>query len=187
MRLIAGSGGGGGRLRVRIGDADVSADLVLANLVDDYFFRYMRAGDIEENRLVEGAVLYLEALVLDGHSQIDLVLLLVDALELDSDVADLLGLVLACDGEFDVLALAEAAELVDFIMVARDESAHLALGHLQLFLGAVEVGADGRNLGVDVLYVVSRGFGGQFRVDRRVESAELLRRLVVLFRGCFRL
>src|SRR5580698_911098 len=112
MRLVAGSGGGGGRLRVRLGNADVSADLVLANLVDDYLFRYMRAGDIEENRLVEGAVLFLKALVLDGHGKIDLVLLLVDALELDSNVADLLGFVLACDGEFDVVALAEAAELV---------------------------------------------------------------------------
>src|SRR5580692_11110505 len=125
VRLVAGSGGGGGRLRVRLGDADVSADLVLANLVDDYFFRYVRAGDVEENRLVEGAVLFLEALVLDGHREIDLVLLLVDALEFDSDVADLLGLVLANDGEFNVVALADAAELVDFIMVARDESAHL--------------------------------------------------------------
>ena len=76
MRLVAGSGGGGGRLRVRLRDADVSADLVLANLVDDYFFRNMGARDVEENRLVEGAVLFLKALVLYGHGKIDLVLLL---------------------------------------------------------------------------------------------------------------
>src|SRR5580658_9038968 len=111
----------------------------------------MRTGEVEEDGLVDGAVLLLEALVLDGHGETYLVLLLVDTLQFDGDVAYLLWLILASDREFDVVALAEAAELVDFIMVASDERAHLTLGHLQVFLGRIEVGADRSDLGVDVL------------------------------------
>src|SRR5580704_1989442 len=95
FRLLSGSGGGAGRLRIRFGNADVSADLILANLVDYDLFRNMCAGDIEEDGLVQSAVLLLEALVFDGHREINLILLFVDALELDSDIADLLGLILA--------------------------------------------------------------------------------------------
>ena len=115
--LLSGSGGGACLLRVRFGNADVAADLILAYLVHYDLFRNKCAGDVEENRLVKSAVLLLEALVFDGHCDIRLVLLLVDALKLDGDIADLLGLVLASDGEFDVIALIEAAELVDFIML----------------------------------------------------------------------
>ena len=172
-------------LRIRLRNADVAADLILANLVDDDFFRNMRPGDVEEDWLVQSAVLLLEALVFDGHGDIDLIFLFVDALQFDSDVADLLGLVLAGDGEFDVFALAEAAELVDFIMVASDQRAHFALGHLQVFLGGVEVGADGGDLGVDGLHVIRRRLGCQFGVDGRIKSAELLSGLVVLLGGCF--
>jgi len=91
--LLSGSGGSAGRLRIRLRNADVAADLVLANLVDHDLFRNMCAGDVEEDGLVEGAVLLFKALVLDDHGEIDLVPLLVHTLKLDSNVADLLGLV----------------------------------------------------------------------------------------------
>jgi hypothetical protein len=78
--LLSGGGGSAGGLRVRLGNADVAADLVFANLVDDHFFRNMRPGDVEENGLVQSAVFLLEALVFDGHGDIHLILLLVDAL-----------------------------------------------------------------------------------------------------------
>jgi hypothetical protein len=184
-RLLTGSGGSAGGLRIRLGNADVAANLILANLVHHYLFGYMCAGDVEENGLVKSAVLLFEALVFDSHGEIDLILLLVYALEFHSDVSDLLGLVLASDGEFDIVALAEAAELVDLIMVARDEGSHLALGHFQVFLGGVEVFANGCDLRVDVLYVIRAGLSGQFGVDGRVKSAELLSRLVILLRDQF--
>src|SRR5271169_54518 len=184
-RLLSGSGGRAGRLCIRFGNADIAADLILANLVHYDLFRNVCARDVEEDGLVKSAVLLLEALVLDGHGEIDLVLLLVYALKLDGDIADLLGLVLASDGEFDVVALAQAAELVDFIMVASDESAHLALGHFQVFLGGVQISAHRGDLGVDVLHVILARLRRQFRVHGRVKSAELLSRLVVLLRSRF--
>ena len=55
--LFSGSGGRAGRLRIGLGNADVAADLILANLVHYDLFRYMCAGDVEEDGLVEGAVL----------------------------------------------------------------------------------------------------------------------------------
>src|SRR4029077_15774928 len=119
----------------------------------------------------------------DDHGDIDLVPLLVHTLKLDSYVADLLGLVFASDGEFDIVALAEAAELVNFIMVAGDECTHLALGHLQVFLGGIQVGAYCSDLGVDVLNVFGAGLGSQFRMDGSVESRELLSRLIIQLSG----
>src|SRR6266403_6252378 len=121
---------GGGRLRIRLRDADVSADGVLAHLVHHDFLGNMGAGEIEEDRLVHGAILLFELLVFDGHGSTEQVALFVDALQFDRDVAHLLRLVLADDGELDVVAFTEAAELVNFVVVARDERAHLVAGHL---------------------------------------------------------
>src|SRR6266852_461900 len=104
--LVARLFGAGGRLRIRLWNADVSADGVLTHLVDDDFLGNMRAGSIEEDRLVHGTVLLFEALVLDGHGGAELVVLFVYALEFDGDIAHLLGLVLADDGEFNVVAFA---------------------------------------------------------------------------------
>src|SRR6267143_5842494 len=97
----------GGRLRIRLWDADVSADGVLARFVDDNLFGNVRARGVEEDGLVQGAILLFEALVFDGHGKAELVALFVDALQFDGDVANLLGLVLACDGELDIVAFAE--------------------------------------------------------------------------------
>src|SRR5271157_9013 len=66
--LLAGTGRSGGRrLSARLGDAQVAADLVLADLVDDDFLRLVRTAQIEEERLIDRAILVLGALVLDGQ------------------------------------------------------------------------------------------------------------------------
>src|SRR5437773_3242634 len=67
-----------GRSRVRLRDADVAADLVFANLVDDQFFGLMRAGGVEENRLIDSPVPLLIALVFHGHGHAELVPLFID-------------------------------------------------------------------------------------------------------------
>src|SRR5215469_11782734 len=79
-------------LRIRLGNADVSADSVLADLVDDHLFGNTRACRVEEDRLIHGAVLLLEALVLHRHQHGEPVVLLIYTLELNGDVSNLLRL-----------------------------------------------------------------------------------------------
>jgi len=83
----------------------------------------MRAREVEEDRLVHGAVLLFEALVFDGHGSAELVVLFIDALQFDSDVAYLLGLPLPAIVNSNIVAFAEAAELVNFIMLRAMQSA----------------------------------------------------------------
>src|ERR1700686_2221905 len=54
-------------LRVRLRHADIAADHVLASLVDHHFFGETRARGVEEDGLVESAILLFKALVFDGH------------------------------------------------------------------------------------------------------------------------
>src|SRR5262249_2347970 len=105
---------------IRLGNADVSADGVLADLVDYQFLRNLGAVEVEEDRLVYGAILLLELAVFGCQVNAEAACLLAHALEFDGDIAHLLRLVLAGDGELDVVTLAEATELIDFIVVARD-------------------------------------------------------------------
>src|SRR5260370_20281943 len=58
--LVPRFGGGSSRLRIRLRDTEISAYGVLANLVDDDFLGNMSAREVEEDRLVHGAVLLLE-------------------------------------------------------------------------------------------------------------------------------
>src|SRR5882724_9396786 len=171
--LVAGSGSRRGRSRIRLGNADVAADGVLANFVDDKFLRNLGAVQVEEDRLVHGAVLLLEQAVFRGQIDAVLPLLFVHGLEFDGDVANLLRLVLAGDGELDVIAFAEAAELVNFIVVARDEGAHLAGSHLEVFTCGIEVRANDADLGVNILQVVGSGLGGKLGVDGSVQRGDL--------------
>src|SRR5260221_11463123 len=176
---VARSGSGSGRSRIRLGNADVAADGVLANFIDDKFLRDLGAMQVEEDRFVHGAVLLLEQAIFGGQIDAVLLLLFVDGLEFDGDIANLLRLVLAGDGELDVIAFAEAAKLVNFIVVARDECAHLAAGHLEIFAGGIEVRANDADFGVNVLHVLSSGLGRQLGVDRSVESRNLTRGFLV--------
>src|SRR5574340_1290807 len=104
-----------GHLRIRLRDADVSADSVLADLVDDDLFGNVRAGRVEEDRFIHSAILLFEALVFHGQGNAELIALVVDALEFDGDIAHLLRLVPAGDGELHVVALSETAQLINLV------------------------------------------------------------------------
>src|SRR6266446_5682040 len=147
------------RLRIRLRDAEVAADRVLANLVDHDFFGNVRTREVEEDWLVHGAILLFEALVFDGYSSAELVALLVHAPEFDGDIPNLLRLAPAGDGEFNVVPFAEAAELVNFVMVAGDERTHLAARHLQVLAGRIQVRLDAYNLGVHGFNVIAGSLG----------------------------
>src|SRR6266700_2132254 len=92
--------------------------------------------------------------IFGGHGNAVLSALLVDALQFYGQVADLLGLVLSGDGEFDVVAFTETAELIDFIVIARNEGAHFAASHLEIFAGSVEVGTNAADFGVHILQII---------------------------------
>ena len=114
-----------------------------------------------------------------------MILLLVHALELDGYVAHLLGLVLSGDGEFYVIAFTEAAQLVNLVMVARDECAHFTARHFQVVARGIQVATYSYHLGVHGLHVVGRGFGRQLAVYRRVQRRQLLRGVVIQLGGFF--
>ena len=115
----------------------------------------------------------------DGQDHAGAVLLLVGALEFDGDVANLLGLILAGDGEFDVVALALAAEDVDLVMVAGDQSAQFAASHVEVADGLGQVGIDLSNAGIDGLDVVGGRLGGEFLMDGSIESDDLRSSIVL--------
>src|SRR5712692_7756854 len=161
--------------RVRLRDAHVSADLVLANLVDHQLFRYASPRGVEENRLIEGAILLLEPLVLDNESYGVLAPLLVCRAEFDGNVAHLLRLAPPGNRELKIITLAETPELVDFVVVAGDERAHLAARHLQVFSSGVEIGAHASHLRIHGFHVIGGGFSGQLPMHRGIESRELFR------------
>src|SRR6267143_3936148 len=156
------------RLRIRLRDAEVAADRVLANLVDDDFLGDVRAREVEEDWLVHGAILLFEALVFDGYGGAELVVLFVHATQFHSDIPNLLRLAPAGDGEFNVVPFAEASELVNFVMVAGDERTHLAARHLQVLAGRIQVRLDADNLGVHGFHVIAGSLGSEFRVNRGV-------------------
>src|SRR5260370_439998 len=153
------------RLRIRLRDAEVAADRVLANLVDDDFLGDVRAREVEEDWLVHGAILLFKSLVFDGHGGAELVALFVHATQFHSDIPNLLRLAPAGDGEFNVVPFAEAAELVDFVMVAGDERTHLAARHLQFFAGRILVRLYANNLAVHGFHVIAGGLGSEFGVN----------------------
>src|SRR5260370_3564815 len=129
--------GGSSSLRIRFRDAEVDADRVLANLVDYDFFGNVRTREVEEDWFVHGAILLFKSLVFDGHGGAELVALFVHAPQFDGDIPNLLRLAPAGDGEFNVVPFAEAAELVNFVMVAAVWRIHLPSRHLQVFPGLV--------------------------------------------------
>src|SRR5882757_3314249 len=97
---------------VGLRDAHIAADFVLPDLVDYHFFRLVRSGSVEKDWLVERAILLLKALVFHDHRQGILIALFVHALQLHGDVAYLLRFVFSGDGEFQIVAFTETAQLV---------------------------------------------------------------------------
>ena len=73
---------------------------------------------------------------------------MVYTLQLDGHIGDLLRAVSAGNGELGVVALAQAPELVNFVVVASDQGSHLALGHLQVFARRIQIGPNADNLGI---------------------------------------
>src|SRR5256885_5458012 len=132
-KLAARLGGCGGGLRIRLRDAQIAADRVLAYLVDNDLFWNVRSREVEEDRLVHGAILLFELPVFDRHGGVELAVLFVDALQFDGNIAYLLRLVPADDGVFPVIPFTAAAAVVTFIMVTPDVCACLASVHLQFF------------------------------------------------------
>src|SRR5712692_541347 len=128
-----------GLLLVGLGDAQVARDFVFTDGVNNQLFRQTCPLDIEEDGLIGCPVPLLVPLILDGESDAELVPLLIDAADFHGDVADLLRFAFAVQSELDVITLALAAELFDVLMVAGDQRAEFALGHLQVFLGGVKV------------------------------------------------
>jgi len=73
----------------------------------------------------------------------------------NGDIAHLLRLVPADDGEFNVVPFAERRIWSISSMVARDERPHFAASHLQIFTRGVQIGLHTDNLGVHGLDVVT--------------------------------
>src|SRR2546422_4224199 len=96
--------------RLRLRNAQVSGGAVLGYLVDDQLQRRAAAVRVEVNRLVHGAILLLEAVVVGVNHDCELVPLGVGAAQLHLDVADLLHAALAIQREFEVVALAHPAD-----------------------------------------------------------------------------
>src|SRR2546429_1781244 len=62
-KLAARLGGCGGGLRIRLRDAQIAADRVLAYPVDNDLFWNVRSREVEEDRLAHGHILRLEMAV----------------------------------------------------------------------------------------------------------------------------
>ncbi len=90
------------------------------------------------------------------------------------DGADLRGTALALHGELEVIALAHVAQLIDFIVVPRDERAHLASSHLNAVLGGVQVALHARDVAVQLVHVICVRFGGQFSLNGSRQAGHLL-------------
>ena len=103
-----------------------------------------------------------------------MVLLEVGIPQLDLNGANLRRASLALDGELEVIALSHMAELVDFIVIARDEGAHLAARHLNAVLGGIQVGLYAGDIAIQLVHVVRVGLGGQFSLHRGLEIGDFL-------------
>src|SRR6266481_5038221 len=110
--LLAGSGSAGRGAARALRNAKVAGSGRLGHFVDDQFESRAAPAGVEENGLVDRAVLLLEGLVIGQDVDGELIPLLVSALQLDLHGADLLCTGLARDGEFVIVARAHAAELV---------------------------------------------------------------------------
>src|SRR5579885_1475153 len=122
------------RLRVRSGGrpgraglwhAEVARDRVLSDLVDHQLFCLPLVARIQNDRRIDVAVLFFSLLVFQNHRQVRALLLFVHALQLDRQIAHLLRLVLPRDGELDIVALSQPAEVIDFIVVLRNQVSQL--------------------------------------------------------------
>src|SRR5260370_11332215 len=114
----------------RLRNTQVARGSRLGDLVDHQLQSRARPAGIEEDRLVHRTILLFEAGVIRQDIDRVAVLLGVGGLHFDLNAPHLRPTALPLHTELEVIALAHAAELIDFIVVPRDERAHLAAGHL---------------------------------------------------------
>src|SRR6266852_4417803 len=173
-----------GRSR-RLRCAQVARGGRLGDLVDHQLQSCACPAGVEEDWFVHRAILLLEAVVICQDVDRITVLLGVGVLQFDLDCADLRGTALALHGELEVIALAHAAELIDFIMVPRDERAHLAARHLNAVLGGVQVALHADEIALSEIELVSDNLhvALQLLVDLVSLRQSLGQRLVGLLHG----
>src|SRR5215472_10085772 len=168
-KLLAGSGIGRSFSRSGVlGYAQIATSGGLANLVDYQLKRLAAAAGVEEDRLINGTVFLLEVLVISEHVNGELVFLDVGVLQFHLHRADFLRAGFARDGELKVIALAHAAQLIDLVVVARDQGAHFAASHLQVVLGRVKIVLYAGNIAPDFAHVISAGLSCELLIHVRV-------------------
>src|SRR5437867_11862112 len=137
--LLARSRTGRGCRRGALWRAQIPGRAGLGDLVDHEFQRGAAAASVEEDGFVDRAILLLEAVVVSKDVQGVLVLLGVGVLQHELNGTDFGAAALALHGEFKIIALANVAKLIDFVVVAGNQRAHLAAGHLNAVFGGVKV------------------------------------------------
>src|SRR5690348_2432951 len=121
-----------GGLGLPFGNAHVSLDFVFPDLIDHQLQRRPGSAHIKEDGLIDGSVLLLQAQVIHVERHGELLLFNIGAPKLDHDIADLRTIALAVERELSIIALAHAAEFIDLIMIAGDQSAEFGAGHLEI-------------------------------------------------------
>src|SRR5216110_2339191 len=103
--------------------AQIAGRTGLGDLVDHKFQCGAGAARVEEDGLVDRAILFLEAVVVSKDVQRVLVLLGVGVLQHELNSTHFGGAALALHGKFKVVALANAAKLIDCPQPRRNRSA----------------------------------------------------------------
>jgi len=161
----------------------VAADLVLADLIDHHLFRQTSAGSCRRRPVLFSARFFFQKRL--SSTVITTLYWLRFWLMLSAPRShfDLLRFFLPCDGEFNVIALAQPAELVDLIVIARNQGSHLAACHLQVFARGVQVGRTPPTFGVHVLEVIRGGLRCAVPPDRAIQLSQFLGGFVVELSG----
>src|SRR5579871_2480316 len=97
--LVAGAGGSGRASALR--HADITRHFVLADAVHNKLIGLAASARVVEDRLVHGALALFRSDIVHGERHVELILLLIHAAQLDSNVAYLLGLAAAVNRELD--------------------------------------------------------------------------------------
>src|SRR6266568_1705581 len=118
--LLAGSGIACRGCRSALRHAQVARSAALGDFVHHKLERRAAAPRVENDGLVDRAVLFLEAVVIRKNVDRVLVLLGIGVFQHQLNAAHFCRAALALYGEFKTIALASAAKLIDFVMVAGD-------------------------------------------------------------------
>src|ERR1700688_1660684 len=162
ITLAAGGGGAGAGSSRGFRQAQIACGSGLGHFVDYQFECRAASAGVEEDRFVHRTVFLLEALVIGQHVYGIAVLFYVGRFQLDLNTADFLRSALAGQSKFEIVALAHAAELIDFIMITSDERAHFAARHLDAVFGRVQIAFHASHVAIQLIEIVGARFGCQF-------------------------